>query len=287
MKLLILGGDGQLGAALKAAYGEAAVACGRNTLDITNTQQIAARLDSDSFDIVLNAAAYNRVDEAEDAPEIAYQVNALGPRNLALACQARKIQFLHVSTDYVFDGQKSRRPWQESDSPNPRNAYGVSKLAGEYFVRSLCERHFVVRTCGLYGHAARGRHGNIVETFLRLGTEKEQLSVVNDQFCTPTAVSDLVLMIKSLVRSKEYGLYHATNSGSCSWAEFAIELLRLSGIETPVNPIPSSEYPTKANRPAYSVLNCNKLETTLSLTRRSWQTALAEYMTERNKITSG
>ncbi len=283
MKTMIVGANGQLGTALKELTGESAISLGRQDLDITSLESISKQLDTAQPTAVINCAAYNLVDQAEDEPDVAFNVNALGPRNLAIECQKHDICLLHVSTDYVFGLDTSSRPWTECDTPGPVSAYGTSKLAGEYFVRSLCSKHFVVRTCGLYGHAARrgAGKGNFVETMLRLGNERDELRIIDDQQCVPTNVKDLAIAICELARTTSFGLYHATNQGTATWARFAEEIFSYSKMPTQVVRIPSVEYPTKAQRPSKSLLDCSKLETVLQQPMRDWQTALHEYLDER------
>lgn len=285
MKTVITGANGQLGTDLRAMISGKCVAVGRSELDISNEKQVAEFLHTHKPAVVINAAAYNKVDDAESEPSLAYAVNALGPRNLALACHQIRATLVHVSTDYVFGQDASRlMPFSEKDPPAPCSAYGISKLAGEHFVRSLCPRSFVVRTCGVYGHAARrgAGKGNFVETMLRLGRELNHLKVVNDQYCTPTSSVDLTEGILRLLQTTEYGLYHFTNDGSATWFDFALEIFSLAGIEIDLRPIPSSEYPTKAARPRFSLLDCTRYETATGQLVPTWQSSLRRYLQERD-----
>ena len=229
MQTMIIGARGQLGSDLQKLLPDA-VPLGHNDLDIADAAAVEHTLQSAQPKLVINAAAYNKVDLAEDEPATAYQVNALGPRNLAISCARLDAILVHVSTDYVYGLDEERDvPFVESDAVGPVSAYGQSKLAGEFFVRALCGKHFVLRTCGLYGVAALSGagKGNFVETMLRLGAERDQLSVVNDQFCTPTASRDLAEWIVALTQSRDaWGLYHATNSGQTTWYGLAREVFR-------------------------------------------------------------
>ncbi len=164
--------------------------------------------------------------------------------------------------------------------PGPKRAYALSKLAGEYFVRAECPRHFIVRTCGLYGSASTAGKGNFVKTMLRLAKERKELAIVNDQHCTPSFAADVAAAIARLIETDQYGLYHATNSGSTTWYEFAREIFRLAAIDIAVRPITSAEYPQKARRPAYSVLNCGKLAAVTGSPSPAWQDALGRYLAE-------
>lgn len=286
MRGVVIGAYGQLGTdlmtALAARPGVEAIPLGHADVEITNLAQVETTLNGLQPEFVINCAAYNLVDQAEEEPEVAYAVNALGPRNLARACQRRGVVLMHVSTDYVFGAAGHRpAPYSESEVPGPVSAYGTSKLAGEYFVQAECARHFIVRTCGLYGHrAARGK-GNFVETMLRLGRERPELKVVSDNRCTPTATRDLADWIVKLIHTEKYGTYHATNNGDCSWYEFATEIFRLAEIAVRVLPVPTSAFPTKARRPPYSVLDNQRLEAAIGQPLPTWHAALAEYLRAR------
>ena len=285
MKVGVIGANGQLGTDLIAVLADRGVPLTHNDIEITDPSSIETVLTQLNPDVVINAAAYNFVDRAEDEPEAAYEVNALGARNLAIACQMLSIRFVHVSSDYVFGGCASAdRPFVESDLVLPNSAYAVSKLAGEYFVRSNCEKHFVVRTCGLYGYAAMGGRGkgNFVETMLRLGAERDELSIVDDQRCTPTVTTDLAQSIVSLIETEAYGLYHATNGGNTTWKEFAEEIFRLADLTVNVIPITTEQFGAKANRPRYSVLDCAKLHAGTGFEFPSWQDALRQYIQGRS-----
>jgi dTDP-4-dehydrorhamnose reductase len=280
MRIAIVGAGGQLGRELaRRCDPNDTLALTHRNIEITESRSIAEALDGKRVDVVINAAAYNFVDRAEDEPDVAWIVNARGPRLLAEWCAANNAVCVHVSTDHVFglDAERSR-PYVETDAPGPVGAYGVSKLAGEYFVRAACRRHFVVRTCGLYGRPPAGGKGNFVETMLRLGRGKGEVRVVNDQHCTPTAAADLAGMILALIRTGAYGLYHATNAGQTTWHEFAQEIFRLSGTIARALPITTDEFGARARRPGYNVLDCSKLQSATGTTPRDWRDALAEYL---------
>lgn len=286
MNVALIGARGQLGTALQDALAGDVTPLNREQIDLADAASVAAALTALQPDVVVNAAAYNFVDRAEDEPDVAFAVNGLGPRNLALYCRDHDAVLVHVGSDYVFSGTvccgerafARGMPYREPDTPGPQSAYAVSKLAGEAFVRSLCPRHVVVRTCGLYGQAGSAGKGNFVTTMLRLAGERDELSVVDDQRCTPTSAADLAGWIARLIETGACGVYHATNSGSATWCEFAREILRLAGIDVPVRPITTAAFGAKAARPAYSVLCCRKLETVLGAACRGWQDALAEYV---------
>ncbi len=283
MRILITGADGQLGSALRRILEHEVVAACRSVLDITSPEMVERVLTQNRPQVVINTAAYNQVDRAEEEPATAYAVNALGARNLAQWCGQHDVLLVHVSTDYVFGLDRERnRPYSPNDAPGPLSAYGTSKLAGEYFVRSLCPRHFVVRTCGLYGRAENPARGNFVETMLRLADERDELTVVADQRCTPTSAAHLARVIAGLLECDAYGLYHATNAGSTSWYEFACAIFELAESEIRVRPITSAEYAAAAKRPHYSVLDCDELWSTLGWSLPDWREALAEYLKQRD-----
>lgn len=285
-QIAVIGAHGQLGSDLVRLWGDRAAALTHADIEITDPESIAAALDAVSPQYVVNTAAYNAVDRAEQEPQAAFNVNALGPLHLARYCEDRVITLLHVSTDYVFGTDPRRRtPWSEEDRPGPVSVYGCSKLAGEYLVAQACRRHFVVRTCGLYGHAIDESKGNFVRTMLRLAEERDELRVVNDQHCTPSFTSDVARAIDALLASDDYGLYHVTNSGQTTWYELACTIFALTGRDVQVQPITTAEFAAPAARPAWSVLDCRKLAATAGVTLRPWKDALADYLSRVNSPT--
>ncbi|WP_339731212.1 dTDP-4-dehydrorhamnose reductase [uncultured Gimesia sp.] len=282
MQITIIGAQGQLGQDLMsslAADGHQLTGLTHQQVSIEDATSIAAALDQSSPELVINTAAYNKVDQAESEPEIAFVINALGPRLLAQYCHQHNRRLLHVSTDYVFGLEGLREPaYKETDAPGPISVYGQSKLAGEYFVRSICPQHYVVRTCGLYGKAGKTRNGNFVETMLRLGKERDELSLINDQHCTPTSTRDLSTAISRLITTDQFGLYHATSSGQTTWCEFAQTIFELTGINVQTKPIPTEEYQAAAERPRYSLLDCSKLEKVTGYAFPHWKQALSTYL---------
>lgn len=263
--------------------GDRACPLRHSQIELSDAASIRAALAATNPDIVINAAAYNWVDKAEDEPQVAHAVNALGPRNLALVCAERSIPLLHVSSDYVFGLDVRETPYLESDAPGPVSAYGLSKLAGEYFVRSLCPRHFVVRTCGLYGQAESAGKGNFVKTMLRLVQERRHVRVVSDQYCTPTSTADLASALVRLIETDAHGLYHLTNRGATTWYDFAREIFRVAGLAVTTEPITTQEFGAKAGRPAYSVLNCDKATRILGAAMPTWQEAVEKYVTNQGR----
>jgi dTDP-4-dehydrorhamnose reductase len=192
---------------------------------------------------------------------------------------------VHFSTDYVFGQDVTRSsPWTEEDTPGPVSTYGISKLAGEHFVRSICDRHFVIRTCGLYGAwGAGGKGGNFIETMLRLAGSGRPVRVVNDQVCTPTYTRDLADAVVRLLHTGRFGLYHITSSGCCSWHQLATAIFQLSGLQVEAHPISTQEFGAAARRPAYSVLSNSRCELLGLPPMRSWREALADYLNERKR----
>ena len=282
MKIALIGANGQLGTDLLPLLGDDVWSLGHEDIEIRDAEVVESVLTEMEPDCVINTAAYNHVDLAEDEPERAFAVNALGPRNLSLYCEPRDIVLLHVSTDYVFGLDAGRTlPYTESDAPGPLGAYATSKLAGEYFVRSLCRRHFVVRTCGLYGHAAQHGKGNFVETMLKLAAVKDEVRVVDDQRCTPTSTAELARAMVALMQTQDFGLYHATCAGSATWRGFAEEIFRQAKQTIRVIPVTSEAFGAKAVRPAFSVLDNQKLQSTIGSALPAWQEALAGYLNRR------
>jgi dTDP-4-dehydrorhamnose reductase len=269
-RILVSGSRGQLGLELRELLprrGHEVVAFSREDLDVSDFGAVRSALEEYSPDVVVNAAAYTNVDGCETEADLAFGVNALGPRNLAQLCHAQGCDLLHVSTNYVFDGA-SERPYEPFDTPNPISVYGRTKLAGEEYVRQLTNRWYVVRSAGVYG-----RGHNFVRTMLRLGVERDALKVKDDEFISPTYAVDLAQGIAGVIEAGHYGLYHLTNAGSCSWYEFAKAIFELTAIEVEVNGVPGSEYPLPAARPANGVLLAPG-----SPQLRHWREALEDYL---------
>ena len=249
--------------------------------DPTATRDLLTRLEPN---VVINTAAYHRVDEVEDQADRAFLVNGLAPRSLAAVRRDRDASLVHLSTDYVFGGDRGHRtPYTEDDAPWPLSVYGTSKLAGEYFVRNGCPKHFVVRSSGLYGLAgSSGKGGNFVELMLRLAREGKPIRVVDDQRLTPTFTVDLAKKVIELIQTNHYGLHHITSSGDCTWYEFAAKIFQLAGMSPDLSPVTSAEFATKATRPGYSVLAKQRLEKTGLGAPRPWPEALASYLGARD-----
>jgi dTDP-4-dehydrorhamnose reductase len=288
MKVLVTGANGQLGTDLcRVLQPFQVIPLSHAEIEITNMASVKDAFNKYQPDVVINTAAYVRVDDCETDPDRAFSVNALGARNVAVVAQEMGARLVHISTDYVFGGEAEPRttPYTEFDIPVPPNIYGNSKLAGEDFVQHLCSRHFMVRVSGLFGVAgSSGKGGNFVETMLRLAKERDELRVVNDQVFSPTYTKDLAKKIVQLVTTDYYGIFHITNKGACSWYEFTREILKLAGLKTPVISITSDEYPQKARRPHYSVLDNYHLRLLNMDDLRPWQEALEDYMKEKGHL---
>lgn len=254
VKVLVTGAKGQLGVELVnylTQLGFLVIGLGRSELDITNLEQVKAVMANIKPNIVIHSAAYTKVDQAELEPEKAFRVNAIGTRNVAVASESAGSKLVYISTDYVFNG-KGDRPYHEFDSTSPLGVYGQSKLAGELYVRDLHSRFFIVRTSWVYGLYG----GNFVKTMLKLAEDRDEVNVVSDQLGSPTYTGDLAAFIGELISTEYYGIYHASNTGSCSWYEFAKAIFEESGLtQIKVNPITTAEFPRPADRPAYSVLD--------------------------------
>jgi len=242
--------------------------------DIARIDEVKRAFHELTPDFVVHTAAYTDVDGCEKNPDKAYKVNALGTQNVCLASQELNIPVIYISTDFVFDGKKDS-PYVEFDEPRPISIYGRSKLAGEEYVKTLLNKYFIVRTSWLYGHYGK----NFIETILQLASQKKELRVVNDQVGSPTYTRDLSGKIKELLPTELYGIYHITNSGSCSWYEFARETLKLADIKgAQLKPITSEELSRPAPRPGFSVLENYCLRLALGKSMRDWQEALRDYI---------
>lgn len=281
-KIAVIGANGQLGTDLVEVLSDwdlVPLTHGDIELcDFVHTRQV---LQKTKPNIVINTAAFVRVDDCEDEVSKAFWVNAFAVRNLAKVCADLDCVLVHMSTDYVFDGKK-RDPYTEEDLPNPINVYGASKLAGEHFVQSICPRHLIVRTSGLYGRAgSSGKSGNFVETMIRLAEEGKPIRVVDDQVLGPTYTKDLADRLAQLVQREACGLYHITNSGQCSWYEFAGKVFELLGLRPDLAPTATAAYGAKARRPAYSVLSSEGVGRHDLDGLRPWPQALSAYLAQR------
>lgn len=278
-KIIVTGCNGQLGRAVNEYYKDAADISFVNTdveeLDITDIDAVMELARSVKPYAILNCAAHTGVDACETQYERAFAINAIGPRNLAIAARETGAKLVHISTDYVFDG-KGNRPYVETDPTNPQGAYGSTKLAGEEFVKQFADRWFILRTAWLYGDGK-----NFVKTMLRLSQTNEKVRVVGDQFGSPTSTLELAKAIDAVLFSDNYGIFHATCEGSCSWADFTREIFRLAGKSTGVEAITTEEYGAPAPRPAYSVLDNRMFRLTTDFSFADWHDAIAVYLKEQ------
>lgn len=292
MKILITGCKGQLGSeitkCLKRGYTEIGTpsilqkecevtGIDIDELDITKLNDVLAFFEKGQFDAVINCAAFTNVDGCEVKRDDAFKVNAIGPRNLAIASERYGAKLIHISTDYVFPGNGTK-PCMETDIPHPESAYGYTKLMGEQYVREFCPHYFIVRTAWLYGYDGK----NFVKTIMNAARKYGHLTVVNDQIGNPTNAADLAHHLLKLADTEEYGVYHATGSGECSWYDFAVAIVKEAGIDATVEPCTSEEYaaahPDAADRPKYSALDNQMLRVTVGDEFRPWQDALACFM---------
>lgn len=267
---LVTGANGQLGNEFRLLLKEKALYVDRTELDITDKKTVLDFVRPEKFSAVINCAAYTAVDKAEDDFEAAEKINCFGPENLALS----GVPLIHVSTDYVFNGQNCR-PYAETDATAPCSVYGRTKSAGEQAVLKNADTALVIRTAWLYSEFGN----NFVKTMRRLGQEKNSLNVVFDQVGTPTYAKDLAQAIVEILpqlKKGMKGIYHFSNEGVCSWYDFAVAVMKKFGLKCKVLPIESSQYPTKAKRPFYSVLNKSKIKNDFNISIRHWEEALQE-----------
>ncbi|QWU47760.1 dTDP-4-dehydrorhamnose reductase [Bacillus sp. NP247] len=276
MKVLVTGAKGQLGQDVLRLLEEQTwevFGFGREELNIKDEKQVSEKVLSIQPDIIIHTAAYTQVDQAESDEEAAFKVNAEGTKYLAQAAEAVGAKFCYVSTDYVFDGTKNE-PYKADDQTNPQTVYGKSKLVGEQYTQEYCSKNYIVRTSwvfGLYGN-------NFVKTMLRLAEEKKELGIVHDQVGSPTYTTDLARFIINLVQTDKYGIYHGSNSGVCSWYEFAKEIFEQSNIEIVVNPLTTEDFPRPAARPKYSVLDKGMIEENGFESFQDWKEALKDFL---------
>lgn len=294
MVVLVTGANGQLGQALQFISGNYPemnfVFCDSAALDITNLENCETVFQEHQPNFCINAAAYTAVDKAESEPQIAFDVNANGPENLAITCKKTNTVLLHVSTDFVFDAYfsqgiayydreqrlplKSDLGLQETDVPFPSGLYGLTKLQGEQAIEAVWEKHFIIRTSWVYSQFGN----NFLKTMLRLASERTSLSVVSDQIGTPTYAVDLAEVLLQIItlRAENFGIYNFSNEGQCSWYEFAQEIFLQQEVAIDLQAIPTKSYPTPAKRPAYSVLDKSKIKTTFGVNIKDWKTSLKD-----------
>lgn len=282
MRVAVLGANGQLGADVVLAFrqaGDEVIPLDHEDIEVSDESSVVSALSHASAELVVNTTAMHNVEKCELDPVRAFEVNALGTKFLSQACDVHGSAFVHLSTDYVFGGDK-RTPYAETDLPSPVNTYGISKLAGEHYALSENRKTFVVRTSALYGsHPCRAKGGdNFVRLMIRLGRERGKVKVVDDEFVSPTYTVDLADQIVRLAKSDEFGLYHATSAGQCTWHEFATAIFDEAGIDVLNEVATSVDFPAKVRRPAYSVLDNRALRDRGLDVMPTWQDALRRYI---------
>lgn len=283
MKALLLGANGQLGCDILSAYRlrqprYELFALTRKDLDVSRLEEISTVLAGYDFDVLINCTSYHKTDEVEKNASLAFAINTHAVKAMAEACQARGARFVHISTDYVFSGETDS-PYTETDHPRPINVYGASKAMGETLAQLAHDRIYILRVASLFGVAgASGKGGNFVETMLRIAREKGEIRVVDDITMSPTSTADLASMILTLIeRDPPPGIYHAVNSGSATWYEFACDILARAGVRAKTIPLTSQEFSTVARRPRYSVLSNRKLTGVVGAIP-DWSNALERYL---------
>lgn len=280
MVVLVTGAGGQLGQALQFIapnYPEIQfVFCDSTKLDVTNFNNVKQLFKQFKPDFCINAAAYTAVDKAETEPEKAHLINVIGPKNLAVVCQEFDTVLLHISTDFVFDGLKNS-PYSEEDRPNPSGVYGQTKLEGEKAIQETWQKHFIIRTSWVYSQFGN----NFMKTMLRLASERDKLSFVNDQIGTPTNAVDLADVLVKIILSDNqqpttdnYGIYNFSNEGQCTWYYFAKKIFEFNNIKINLEPIPTTSFPTPAKRPGYSVLDKSKIKKVFGFEVKYWEEVL-------------
>ena len=278
MKVLVTGITGQLGFdVLNELHNRniEVIGTARKDFDLTNNDNIINFITAKKPDVVIHCAAYTAVDKAEDEPELAMKVNAAATESIAKVCKDIDAKLIYISTDYVFPGDGDK-PYEVDDVKGPTNSYGRSKLAGEEAVIKTLDKYFIVRISWVFGINGK----NFVKTMLRLSETKNELKVVDDQIGSPTFTADLAHLLSDMVQTDKYGIYHATNEGFCSWAEFASEIFRQAEKNTKVIPVPSSEYPTRATRPKNSRLSKKSLDSAGFKRLPNWKDAVGRYLIE-------
>jgi len=289
MKVAVIGANGQLGHDSIQEIeisGLTAIPLVHADIEITDKPSVLNALETAQADIVINTAAFHNVEKCETEPENAFLGNAWGAKNLAEASNELGFYLIHISTDYVFDGSK-KAPYLESDLPLPLNVYANTKLSGEHFIQSIAKKYIILRTCGLYGtEKCRAKGGvNFTELMLKLAAERDELRVVDDEILTPTSTREVARQMVALFEKQPVGLAHATAEGECSWYEFAKTIFEIAEVKTNLNIAAPGEFPTKVNRPSYSVLENGFLKEHGVNVLKHWKEGLEEYLLkERVKV---
>ena len=269
---------------MKVFEGETVLPLAHEDIEVTDYDS-CAKLRDLTPDVVINTAAFHKTDACEDEPSKAFNVNAVGSKNVAQICKEIGAVYVYISTDYVFDGAKEK-PYTENDLPNPINTYGISKVAGEQYAKFV-ERYYIIRVSSLFGVAgASGKGGNFVETMIQKAKKREEIKVVDDMVMSPTYTKDAASIIKNIIFDKlPFGVYHCSNKGYCSWYEFAKSIFRSLNLDANLKPIKTESLIQKAKRPKYSALKSEKLEK-YGLGMREWREALREYLKEKGHLMS-
>jgi dTDP-4-dehydrorhamnose reductase len=289
LKIALIGSNGQLGTDMMKYFtdkGEEMTGLTQDDIDVCFMDKCEPVLLKIKPDLIINTAAFHQVDLCEDEGDSAFSVNSVGVKNLCNICLTLDVPLMHFSTDFVFGADKKRtKPYNEDDCPGPISLYGISKLAGEYVIKYMLKKYFLVRSCGLYGYAGSfGKGSNFVDMMISLAREGKKIKVVSDQILTPTFTKDMTEKLYELIRTGSYGLYHMTSTGECSWYYFAVEIFKIYGINADISPTSSSEYIAKAQRPFYSVLDNKNLREAGIKDFRHWKEALKDYIdTKYNK----
>jgi len=286
MKILITGAKGQLGKKISEILGlqHQLFLTDSTNMDVTDIEMVRKVVGENKPEYIIHAAAYTQVDKAEENVELCRKINSLGTKNVAIVAKENDTKLIYISTDFVFDGLQ-KTPYTETDEAKPLSVYGLTKYEGEKFIQEICEKYFIIRVAWLFGELPEGYQGtNFVEVMLRLAREKGTVSVVNDQVGSPTYTGDLVEIIGGFIdKNPEYGIYHFSGSGACSWYAFAKEIFAQTNTAVNLLPIKSEQYPQKAKRPPYSYFDKTKIENILKIKVRPWQEMLGEYLFEKNK----
>jgi len=276
MKILIIGAKGMLGQELvKVFHGQEVIAWDREDCDITNKEDIQAKIREQKPDVIINSAAYNNVDKAEEEKDVADKINGYGVGYLAEVAKEIDSVLVHYSTEYVFDGE-NKKGYREDDRPNPISAYGTSKYLGELELAKFTDKYYLIRLSRLFGKMGEGEgvKRSFVDTMVELSKTKDELDIVDEEVSSPTYAPDLARLTRNILEGDyEYGIYHGANSGSCTWYEFALDIFKILEKDIKINPVPGSKFPRPAKRPAYGILLNTKLPEA-----RTWQEALWEYL---------
>lgn len=286
MKIIVTGSSGQVGSEIRSLSANHPdhkfIFCDKNDMDLSSSEAIEKYLTEKEFDLIINCGAYTQVDQAEDEPDLARKINADAPKTIASVCKQKNARLIHISTDYVFNG-RHYRPITEEDIPNPDSVYGQTKLEGEQGVIATLPASYVIRTSWVYSTFG----SNFVKTMIRLSKERDKLTIVSDQVGTPTYarhLADTILTIAEKIDTEDDkpGIYHFSNEGACSWYDFAYTIMQETGKNCLITPILSADFPTKATRPFYSVLDKSKIKQTFDITIPHWTKGLQSYLETDN-----